>query len=230
VNTLSLGFARRIEFVGAFGGVALSVVGLLFVFQIAVRLLYHLVPTGVLSRLALALDAPIRSYFLNPTTLARRVGLRSGMRVLHVGLGDGPVTEALARTVGPDGRVEAVALDPERLLQARRYLAAVGIENASVMLSHLKHVPYEDQSFDAICVVSALGRLADPHRSLKELWRVLRPAGRFSVSDVISDPTYVLQRTLVRWGEIAGLERLEHFGDLVAYTVNFRKPRTVGAA
>ncbi len=214
--------------VGTVGRLALGLVGCLFLFQVVIRLLYRLIPTGGLSRLAFALDEPIRQQFLNPTTLARRIGVRAGMRVLHLGPGDGPTTEALARLVGSTGRVEAVALDPDRLQRARLYLAAAGIENASVIPGHPTRIAFEDDSFDAICLVSVLGRVPNPHHILVELKRVLRPAGRFSVSDVISDPAYVLQKTLERWSEAAGFERLEHFGDVVAYTVNFRKPREVG--
>jgi ubiquinone/menaquinone biosynthesis C-methylase UbiE len=199
-------------------------VALLLAFQVVVRLLYRVIPTHALGRLAFALDGPIRRQFLSPTIVARRIGLKPGMRVLHLSPGDGPLTEALAQTVGSGGRIEAIALDEERLRQARAYIFDAGLENASVALGHGNHLPFEDASFDAICLVSALGRVADRRRTLAELWRVLRPAGRFSASDVVSDPTYQLQAALERWGEAAGFERLEHFGDVVAYTVNFRKP------
>jgi ubiquinone/menaquinone biosynthesis C-methylase UbiE len=206
------------------GQLALATVALLFAVQIVVRLLYRVVPVRGLRRLAYALDEPIRRRFLKPIVLARRVGLRSGMRVLHLDPGDGPTTEALARIVGLHGRIEAMALDAERLQHARAYLTTAGTENASVMPSDGSHIPFEDQSFDAVCVVSSLGRVPDAPRLLGELRRVLRPAGRCSISDVVSDPSYLFQKTLIRLGEASGLELLEHFGDTVAYTVNFRKP------
>ena len=59
---------------------------------------------------------------------------------------------------------------------------------------------------------------------LREAWRVLRPSGRLSASDAIADLTYRRRRTIERWSEAVGFERLEHFGNALAYTVNFRKP------
>jgi SAM-dependent methyltransferase len=139
---------------------------------------------------------------LNPTIIARRVGLRPGMKVLHVGVPDDCVAAALIDTVGPSGRVQSVALTletPERF-------------------------PFEDHSFDAVCLVSALGRFRDRNQAKSEIWRVLRPSGRLSASDVVSDPTFRFRRSVEAWAESAGFECLEHFGGIVAYTTNFRKP------
>lgn len=206
------------------GRLAIGTLVVLFLFQVLLRLVYRVVPTRFLSRLALALDAPIRQQFLNPTVVARRVGLRTGMRVLHLGPGDGPLTEALTQTVGSNGRVEVVALDPDGLQHTRAYLATAGIENASVIPGHGQRLPFEDQSFDAACLVSSIGRVADVHGLLRDVWRVLRPAARLSISEVISDPAYSLRKTVEARGEEAGFERLESFGDTIAFTINFRKP------
>lgn len=212
---------------GTIGRLAIGTLLLLFVLQIVIRLLYRLVPTRFLSRLALALDAPIRQQFLSPTIVARRVGLRAGMRVLHLGPGNGPLTEALTQTVGTDGRVEAVALDPESLRRARGHLASAGVENASIIPGNACHLPFDDQSFDAACLVSSLGRVSDIRAALADVWRVLRPAARLSISEVISDPAYALRKTVEMRGEQAGFELLESFGDTIAYTINFRKPMAV---
>ncbi len=209
---------------GTLGRLAIGTLVVLFIVQIIVRVLYRLIPTRFLSRLALALDAPIRQQFLNPTVVTRRVGLRAGMRVLHLGPGDGALTEALTQTVGSGGRVEAVALDPDGLQRARIYLAAAGIENASVIPGNGHRLPFADQSFDAACLVSSLGRVPDVREILADVWRVLRPAARLSISEIISDPAYALRKTVELRGEQAGFECLESFGDTIAYTINFRKP------
>jgi len=209
---------------GTIGRLALGTLVLVFVVQIIVRLLYRMLPTRFLSRLALSLDAPIRRRFLSPTVVTRRIGLRAGMRVLHVGPGNGPLTEALSHTVGKDGRVEAIALDADGLQRARAHLAAAGVENASVIPSNGQRLPFEDQSFDAACLDSSLGRVADAHGILADIWRVLRPAARLSISEIISDPAYAFRKSVETRGEQAGFERLEYFGDAIAYTINFRKP------
>ena len=206
------------------GRLAIGTLVIVFIVQVIVRLLYRLVPTRFLSRLALALDAPIRRRFLSPTIVARRIGLRAGMRVLHLGPGNGPLTQALSQTVGKQGRVEAIALDPDGLQRARAHLAAAGVDNASVIPGSGQRLPFEDQSFDAACLDSSLGRVADVRGVLADVWRVLRPAARLSVSEIISDPAYPLRKTVETRGEQAGFERLESFGDTIAYTINFRKP------
>src|SRR5438046_1551347 len=97
-------FAASTKRGSAVGRLALSVIGAIVAIQVVLRLLYRLLPTRLLGILTSALDQPIRRQFLAPITVARRTGVRSGMRVLHVGPGDGPLIQALAQTVGGDGR------------------------------------------------------------------------------------------------------------------------------
>ncbi|HEX5417850.1 MAG TPA: methyltransferase domain-containing protein [Chloroflexota bacterium] len=216
--------SRRFEALGLTSRILISVVVLVLALQIVVRLAYRIVPTKGLSRLARALDRPVRRYFLNPKILARRVGIRGGMRVLSVGPGDGQVILALAGEVGSRGRVEAVALDVDDLRAARELIDRRRVENASVVGGTGLLLPFPDDSFDAICAVSLLGRVSNARQALAELRRVVRPAGRVSFSDVMSDPTYLRQPSVVRLAEAAGFELIERFGDAVAYTANFRKP------
>jgi ubiquinone/menaquinone biosynthesis C-methylase UbiE len=215
---------------GGFRRVALGVLGLTLAIQLIARVLYRLLPIGIVSRVASVFDRPFRRHLLGPVVVARRSGVRSGMRVLQVSPGDGALTEELSRIVGGGGRVEAVALDRDECARARAHLDELRIDNASVIPGDGTHLPFDDTSFDAACVVSALGRVCDASRLLAEITRVLRPAGRFSASEVVSDPAYRLQTTVVKWGELAGFEPLEHFGNVVAFTVNFRKPRPADTA
>jgi SAM-dependent methyltransferase len=215
---------RRFDLFGVTSRILLGVLALVLALQIVIRLAYRVIPSRGLARLARALDRPVRRFFLNPTILARRVGIRSGMRVLHVGPGDGQVILALAREVGSQGRVESVALDADDLHTARELIDRSRIENASVVGGTGLHLPFPDDSFHAICAVSLVGRVPNARQTLAELRRVLRPAGRVSFSDVVSDPTYVRQPSVVRLAEIEGFELIERFGDAVAYTANFRKP------
>ena len=215
---------QRFDLFGAISRILLGAVAIVLGFQILIRLTYRVLPSPGLARLARSLDRPIRRHFLNAQLLARRVGIRRGMRILDVGPGDGIITLALAREVGSEGRVEAVALDGELLRDAREVLERHLVENASVVGGTGLHLPFADESFDAICAVSLLGRVRDVRQSLSELRRVVRPAGRVSFSDVVSDPAFMRQVSVVRWAESAGLELIERFGDSVAYTANFRKP------
>jgi SAM-dependent methyltransferase len=204
--------------------VALVGVGLLF------RFLYWTIPDRGLHRLFAAISRPLRRWGLDPTTVARRIGVRTGMRVLVVDLEDTATTRAIARDVGASGLVEAVTPTESEAERTRMLLVDSGISNVRVVATPLNHVPFEDDSFDAVCFLSAFGHPTDPLAFLAEAWRVLRPSGRLSASDVISDPAFRLRRSVERWGEAVGFESLEHFGNLLAYTVNFRKPIGVSTA
>lgn len=208
----------------ALGPAVLGVVGVIIFLQVAARVAHRWIPLGPIFRAAQALDQPIRRRLLDDRTIARRSGARSGQRVLLVGAVDGGLIDAFSRIVGREGRLEALALDADGLARARAFLSASRVENANVMPSASGVLPFEDRSFDAVCLVSALGRVAEPRRVYRELWRVLRPAGRLSTSEVASDPTYRLLSTAVSLGEGVGFEPFERFGNALAYTVNFRKP------
>lgn len=178
-------------------------------------------------RLAIAIariTSAWQGYLLPPRTVARRVGIRDGMRVLCVSPGEGPLVEALAQIVGPTGHIEAVALDQPRIAAARAYLVTAGVENATIAYVQPAHLPYNDGQFDAVCCQSTLGRMIDPVLSLAEIRRVLRGAGRLSASEFLGDPNFAARATSESIVEAAGFEILERFGNVVAYTLNFRKP------
>lgn len=178
-------------------------------------------------RLAIAiaqLTSAWQRYLLPPRTVARRVGIRDGMKVLCVSPGEGPLVEALAQIVGPTGRIEAVALDQPRIAAARAYLVNAGVENATIAFVQPTHLPYKDGQFDAVCCQSTLGRMTDRGSALAEIRRVLRGAGRLSTSEFLGDPKFAARSASAAIVESAGFEILERFGNVVAYTINFRKP------
>jgi SAM-dependent methyltransferase len=208
---------------------AIAFVGLVLLSAVG-RLLFWTIPNRRLLRLYVVLARPLRRWGLDPRTVARRIGTRAGMRVLVVDAGDGATAQAIAQEVGESGFVEAIAPSVDDAERARLHYVGDGVANIRVVAVPLDRVPFADESFDAVCFLSAFGRSTDPRRFLGEAWRVLRPTGRFSASDVISDPAYCLRRSVERWGEAVGFESLEHFGNLLAYTVNFRKPLGGSAA
>jgi ubiquinone/menaquinone biosynthesis C-methylase UbiE len=161
---------------------------------------------------------------LSPRTLARRVGIRGGMRVLCVSPGEGPLLEELAHIVGPTGHVEAVALEQRRIAAARAYLITAGIDNATIAFVPPTKLPYFDGQFDAVCCQSVVGRLIDRPSAFAEIRRVLRGAGRLSSSEFLGDSHFTARGLTESIIEAAGFEILERFGNFLAYTVNFRKP------
>jgi arsenite methyltransferase len=146
----------------------------------------------------------------NPTALAE---LGEGEVVLDLGSGGGIDALLSARRVGPGGKVYGLDMTDEMLELARRNAAAAGATNVEFLRGEIEAIPLPDASVDVIISNCVINLSADKGRVLREAYRVLKPGGRFAVSDVVvrGEVPAEMRRSMELWvGCVAGaLEEAE---------------------
>src|SRR5260370_6729409 len=153
----------------------------------------------------------------NPSALVK---LNSGEVVLDLGSGGGIDVLLSAKRVGPTGKAYGLDMREEMLALANENKRKAGAENVEFLRGEIENIPLTDNSVDVIISNCVINLSADKDRVLREAFRVLKPGGRFAVSDVVTrgevDPQ-IRQNILLWVGCVAGaLEENEYRDKLSA--------------
>ena len=147
----------------------------------------------------------------NPTALAQ---LNPGETVLDLGSGGGIDVLLSARRVGPTGKAYGLDMTDEMLALARENQRKAGVQNADFLKGEIENIPLPENSVDVIVSNCVINLSVDKDRVLAEAFRVLRPGGRFAVSDVVvrGPVPSEIRRNIELWiGCVAGaLEESEY--------------------
>jgi SAM-dependent methyltransferase len=151
----------------------------------------------------------------NPTAL---IELKAGETVLDLGSGGGIDVLLSAKRVGPSGKAYGLDMTDDMLALARENQRQAGVGNVEFLKGEIEKIPLPDNSVDVVISNCVINLSADKDRVLREAFRVLRPGGRFAVSDVVvrgEVPEEVRKNMLLWVGCVAGaLEELEYTSKL----------------
>ncbi|MFL5488496.1 MAG: arsenite methyltransferase [Gemmatimonadaceae bacterium] len=151
----------------------------------------------------------------NPTALAE---LKEGETVLDLGSGGGIDVLLSAKRVGPSGKAYGLDMTEEMLALANDNKRRAGATNVEFLKGEIEQIPLPDESVDVIisnCVINLSG---DKHKVLREAFRVLKPGGRFAVSDVVvrGDVPLAVKSSMELWiGCVAGALEEQEFLQLL---------------
>jgi arsenite methyltransferase len=140
----------------------------------------------------------------NPTALAK---LNTGETVLDLGSGGGIDVLLSAKRVGPTGKAYGLDMTDEMLALANENQRKTGIENVEFLKGEIEHIPLPDNSVDVVISNCVINLSADKDAVLREAFRVLKPGGRFAVSDVVTRGEMLpeIRRSVLLWvGCVAG--------------------------
>jgi arsenite methyltransferase len=140
----------------------------------------------------------------NPTALAK---LNAGEIVLDLGSGGGIDVLLSARRVGPAGKAYGLDMTDEMLALANENKRKAGVENVEFLRGEIEHIPLPDNYVDVIISNCVINLSADKDSVLREAFRVLKPGGRFAVSDVVTrgEISPEIRQSMLLWvGCVAG--------------------------
>lgn len=166
---------------------------------------------------------PLRRWIAPPGRTADRLALESGMRVLEAGCGPGWFSPELARRLAPGG---LTLLDAQAgmLERAEARLREAGFRDFGAVRGWAERLPFDDDAFDRVLMVTVLGEVPDPAAAMSEAARVLKTGGVLCLVEAAGDPDRLSRAKADALASAAGLVPDRAWKDLLTETLLYRRP------
>lgn len=158
------------------------------------------------------------------SVIIEHLDLEPGMAVLDAGCGPGRLTIPLAKAIGVNGKVTALDLQQRMLQRVEEKAREAGLHNIQYVHAGIGEGKLNHSQYDRALLVTVLGEIPDRQRALKELFEALKPGGILSITEVIFDPHFLRQNTVLQLMQQAGFQKKMTIGNRFAYTMLFEKP------
>jgi len=168
------------------------------------------------------LDLPGRGLIMSANTVAERLPVKPNAHVLEIGPGSGYYSVKVARRI-PDGKLTLLDVQSEMLEKSANKLKAAGITNFTTKQSDGKSLPFEDETFDAIFLVTVFGEIEERESFLLEAARVLKASGVLSITEHHPDPDFEQIHDVAECLSQHGFIPTQKMGWRWAYTLNASK-------
>lgn len=159
-------------------------------------------------------------------TIIQLLNIKSGMRILDIGCGPGRLTIPLAKAVGKAGKVVALDIQRNMLNKVQEKAHREGLNNIQYINLDLGKNHLTEQGFDRILLVTVIGEIPARLKAFKEIHTALSPNGILSVTELIFDPHFHRQKTILKIAEQTGFELKALYGNAIAYTMHLVKSET----
>ena len=195
--------------------------GFLF-FQVILRVVRRNVHFPAPPFITRFLNSRLRERWQPPDEVLERSRVTAGKKVLEVGSGGGYFLPRAAVRVGDTGRVYALDISPDMIRIAQHHLferAPSHFERVEFLQRSAYDLPFDDDSLDVVYFVGSLMEIPRPDRSLKAVYRVLKPGGTVSVTEMLPDPDYPGVYRSAALLKAAGYKIIDLSGNFLSYTI-----------
>ncbi|MBE2196808.1 MAG: class I SAM-dependent methyltransferase [Anaerolinea sp.] len=175
--------------------------------------------------LANLVDAPNADFMGSTRNTLDRIGIQPGERLLDVGAGPGRISRPAALRTGSSGIVVALDVQPHMLERLKARAAKANIPNIEAKVADIsRDQSLPEASFDRAWMVAVLGEVPDREAAIRNIFRVLKPGGTFSITETMRDPHYQRNKTVLQLCSDAGFVPTQYWGTVWEYTQSFVKP------